>query len=1680
MADINSINVIRDRSVRLFTFLRQLAEMRAKAIRTVDKYDQVIWLSNIPRDNRHCDCVAWTLESGTLKDCWLWVKKPIIQSAPPLSTELSRWVLPSELRLFSKESPDISNEIVGESEIAINAEIKEERKRIFLKDYPAIQSKWEAYLEKDWKPWAEKMRILSAVQQVYSSLFAMYQRQQRMGEAYEVVLGLGLLFWHPDGQQEIKRHLIVAQTEISFNPTNGEIAIGPSPSGVSIALEQDMIEPQFQPDVNEIKVIEAQMDELGSAIWANGAIHSILKTWVNSLPDSQGYDEALNPPAEITERPRVVFAPAIILRKRSERSLIRCFQDICSQLESGGLVAAGIEQFVRDPDIDVPQELIACDVPLDDWDTYFPLPANEEQKRIAELIRTKNGVLVQGPPGTGKSQTIANLICHLLATGKKVLVTSHAARALTVLKNKIPEEVRQLCILNLANDKQELEGSVRGITAKHQSWKNSESIKFIKELSTKIDTTRRDSAHILAELRAIREKETYRHSNIAGSTYSGSLMDIAKRINDEELQFNWISSNVQENADMPLSNHEASKLISLLRGIDKRWELELELAIADPQIISRPGKFDELVNSEKLVEEKFYAFARLIERPEYDVFRSVSSENRIVFINAMRNLCREHENRMAADEVWIGEVSKLVIKGRAHIGIEILERSEQHLIQLDELVEDVKNVSVTGIETRDNNEVKVHAQALLNHLAQGGKLGFWILRPSVVKDALYLIKEMKVNGRPCDSITSLSSLVRWITAMEHLKKLQQYWCVWTTPMDESRPMDIRRTEFRNNCTLLKQCLRIEEKYQCAVEASKRIVGLRAPKWHDINDLTQLADMAEIVKLEEELVHIKQEIENNIQIIQVKENDSKRQHGINQDLIEALKSRNIEQYSKAYNELCNLAEIGAKIAERESYIKRLEEVMAIECRELIADFINPIWDDRLKNFEQAWYWKKINIWLKRMSDPDEEKRLRLLLEKKNREHQADLALLAAEKAWQHCLSRLTQNESQHLRSWEMSVGAYGKGTGPHANRHLRDAQAAMDKCRGAIPAWVMPIYRVAETISMKPEIFDVVIVDEASQSGAEALFLQYIAKQVVVVGDEKQISPSSFLDQNVVELLRQRLIADIPHSESLSPKFSFFDQAFIRYESRIQLREHFRCMPEIIQFSNNLCYSQNPLIPLKQFGSGRLSPTIKTVYIKDGYQKGASSKALNNPEAMAIADAIEKCCKDERYKEKTMGVISLLGDNQAKLILQMLTERLSAKEITDHDITCGDAYAFQGDERDVMFLSMVSAPSDRRRVATIAGATAERRFNVAASRAKEQMWLFHSFTLSEVSPRCLRHALLKYCLDPVITDLSSRDLDLAKLQRESSHDRFSVPDPFDSWFEVDVYLHIKARGYRVIPQYSIAGYKIDLMVMGMKGCLAVECDGDEWHGPDKYDEDMSRQRQMERSGCIFWRIRGGIFYRNPCEALEDLWDTLESMKIFPKADKVSPMEQPKESEERNPNGSHYDVVKNDNEILEEDYDNTDDHSDEDIGELQEVQVNGLTHGNNLRPLISDGLIDTKKRPEQIELSGMKAPSVSPRSETGKPKPVPPQPMPIAIKPSGTLSIERNKCSNVPVTPDCLSFLQKKNMKFADYRTQKGTLWIVGGPELEMTISELGRMGFRFKYAPDGYHKLGNKPAWFLTK
>ena len=164
------------------------------------------------------------------------------------------------------------------------------------------------------------------------------------------------------------------------------------------------------------------------------------------------------------------------------------------------------------------------------------------------------------------------------------------------------------------------------------------------------------------------------------------------------------------------------------------------------------------------------------------------------------------------------------------------------------------------------------------------------------------------------------------------------------------------------------------------------------------------------------------------------------------------------------------------------------------------------------------------------------------------------------------------------------------------------------------------------------------------------------------------------------------------------------------------------------------------------------------------------------------------------------------------------------------------------------------------------------------------------TLSDLRPHCLRHQLLKYCSDPHVVTPDVGGLDVSELERvarQADRQRVRPPIRFGSWFEVDVFLRIARRRYRVIPQFEVAGYRIDLVVQGMEGSLAVECDGDAWHGADRYDADAARQRDLERCGWTFWRVRESVFRLDPDEALTNLWETLKAQRILPTAAEEAP-------------------------------------------------------------------------------------------------------------------------------------------------------------------------------------------------
>jgi hypothetical protein len=242
----------RDRAVRLFTYLKELTELRSSTIRTLESYDKVIWLADLPR-YRVCYSAAWfgaraeeQVDERTQK--WIEVPKPPpFRLAPTPPQLLIRWLDETQISDSSLDFPELREAIDMTSqedesppeEGAIDDRAPETQG--LLKDHPEVQQRWERYIDEEWMQWAEDDRQRRAMHAIYADLFGLYQLQQRLGEQFEVVLGLGLLSWKTSNGQVVRRHLLTAQTSIEFTPVNGTISVGPAGEGARLLLEQDML-----------------------------------------------------------------------------------------------------------------------------------------------------------------------------------------------------------------------------------------------------------------------------------------------------------------------------------------------------------------------------------------------------------------------------------------------------------------------------------------------------------------------------------------------------------------------------------------------------------------------------------------------------------------------------------------------------------------------------------------------------------------------------------------------------------------------------------------------------------------------------------------------------------------------------------------------------------------------------------------------------------------------------------------------------------------------------------------------------------------------------------------------------------------------------------------------------------------------------------------------------------------------------------------------------------------------------------------------------------------------------------------------------------------------------------------------------------------------------------------------
>lgn len=1455
--------------------MREIVRGSYKPVRDWQKYPEVLWLSGLPDDKlqRNPDGDRTLLK----------VAHRPLRPAPALPEVLAGWVDPEAAATATSEAPPLAESGPGQGwQEDENGELFEvsEIRREDAHDVLRVYTRW---LDA-WRKWSQKERLDRPHRELYQQLYRMATRIQQDGEEYETVLGVGFLtIGAVRPSARIARHILTAPLILTVNSTNMSISVSLAPGDPARLEDSEFLDTDQGYSTRLLSSLRDRVDAEGFHPLSRDS-QDVLGDWSErafgterAVAFHRGWGRPPGDPA--LPVPTLGFAPAIILRQRGQGALVNFYDGIANRLaQPGAMAPLGLAQLLYRLEADERKVWGTAggrDVPpVLGPDPLFPLLSNEAQREVLRRLQTDTGVVVQGPPGTGKTHTIANLVCALLADGKRVLVTSEKGQALKVLRQQLPPELRSLCVLQgdrRQDGSDDLEQSVRALSqlsATQSTERLDVKIKSHEALRSNLSVTR---ARLRDELRAIREAEWYEHLDVAPG-YEGRLAEIVENVAAGAPKYDWMPALPASAPTEPsLNQDDAQRLLGLVSRHGAGVLDEYAARCPDPADFVAPVLFEEAVNA-------LDTAVRACAESASDPLALALADQGTELITTLVGLLDEAEHALQSEGLpgdpaaWPPEewTTRALQDGMAGRRQQLWEAVRQASVRAENVQRVLQHMPFAALDVPDvalaeESRLIAAGKDLEQYLRNGGKLRKLAPKP-VQKEANALLRDCRVDGRLPSTADEISAVVAHLAARQCVRQLNERWqsvgvlaAEGTTEVALSELLDrvptLRAVDgFTRSVRTLHDVL-----LKARIKATVRT----AQQWDDVRTSANGA---------EQLLRVR-EAEQRLRSIaeQLPRPDPRGVVELT-EVHRAVAARDPQAYTSAIDSLTEAFHREADRREARKLLDRLSEDHPELARRFAESPTEAAWEARLVNLDGAWAWRRARTFQDTMLTPGREARLEGELTTVDAQLRKVVTQLAASRALYHCLDRMTAGQKQALSAYASAMSNAGKGMTKLGRRHLKNARSAMREARAAVPAWVMPIKQVAEMIDPEPDAFDVVIVDEASQVGLDGLMLLWLAPRIIVVGDDKQCVP--FYTGGKHERFDELLDSLLPHltdwqRDGLSPKSNLYALLSARFTETIRLTEHFRCMPEIIKWSSSQFYPDNELVPLRQYGADRLRP-LEVVHVHEGHCEGRGDTLVNRPEAERIVATLQELAESDAYAKRSFGVIVLRSGHQTRLLENLIDTRIDPAIRERHNIRVGTAEQFQGDERHVILLSLV-VDAGHTRALTSQGDG--RRFNVAASRARDQMWLFTSVTPDQLRSRDLRHSLLTYMQAP------------PELQGTSPSLSAVSPDepckPFESLFEQRVFRRIKERGYHVVPQWKVSGKRIDLVVVGEAGRLAVECDGSPYHSNlDDIREDYERERELRRSGWEFWRVRSSEFALSPEDSLAPLWKRLDDLGIRP--------------------------------------------------------------------------------------------------------------------------------------------------------------------------------------------------------
>lgn len=1335
----------------------------------------------------------------------------------------------------------------------------------------------------------EKLKKFKKNKEVYSKLYRAYN-DIKNDSNLEIVLSVGFVQYsklnNNGNLSKTNQHLFHFPLSLDID-SNNVVKISFSdlenPYADFFFLNNTPIEKEVLSNI--IDRFEERVTELGYEYIYENDFKELISKSIQKISSNSEFEDSIYRPESDHFREdyfKISYSPAINIKQRKPRFFEKLTDSIIKYSDENKVEAKLFNLLVRNPEssgnnsytkpnyfndelFETYKDKAKSLNGEEDFSVFFPLPFNKEQKQIYENYLKNRLTVVTGPPGTGKSHTIVNILCSLLAQGKRVLVTAQTDKALESLLDKIPETFDDLIFtkiqLETNQNRFSLEKSIGNISKILTD-------NFYLNVESKIDeldNLKAEYIKLKSEIIQALEKE-YTQIRINDSFNGLRAYQIVEKFESKNSdEWNWIQDE--------LTNDEISNFELIRQEILKYKELsDTKIRYINSLNIDISTVLNELENFD------FKNFLSLQENYNKQL-------NHLGLTEHSKDKVLKIKLEKVIDIASEFSTSDIVLKN-----IKELEQLQKHINTCISQENLTANKTFSDL-TLNGTKYLLDIETYLS-FAENGKAGILTrLANSNFKQVSYL-EHFTINSKKCNNkteILQLKSLIEnLIVINNNFNLLNQNGYLFS---------------FDDNSNLLEKCKVLNDVLK-KVEINKNVVSkiqfdsdfINLSEYCQINlfnidELSRKAillkdDFEKLQNLNSKLTEQKQMLQNIDSIIE--------QSTIKEILSDFLPVNKIDDVQKFEQLKSKFLEIGKQIEIEQTFFnlkKYLKNLLPNT-----FDSLNnvPIHYISKENFEYAF----ANEFIKQNEFIDLQKCKEELsfINKKIFQVKCDILFDLAKSNFKN------KFEKDEVDAFINLLEAYKYNLSQSVRKIRNQTQYQILTRKNSIDiskrlsCWVMKFNDVLNSVGNEPEIFDCIIVDEASQLDFNSLILSYYAENMIIVGDDKQTSPSSLTgaDGNDFESIKNKhlkfLGANALHIKSDNSLFML--SKMVAGTSNLTLREHFRCVPEIIEFSKREFYD-NSLRPLKQINSNRLNPK-ETFFVKDAF---AEDKIVHK-EVQEIKKFLQRILNDDQYANKSIGVVSLGTVNHTenlKDIKEDLANEFGKEKIDKHKLIIEDSPKFQGDERDVMIVSLgvaldfqkLKENQNAKPRAIISSQDEFKKINVALSRAKEQMILFHSVKSEHLQSNDFRNRILTFFNDEVkpIQPLQIDDYNIERF-------RHNVPEPFDSWFEYDITKSLIEKGYSYIqPQYNVKeaelfynhklgkqvyiNFKIDLVVHNNGKMIAIECDGDPFHSlPEDVAYDIERQEFLERVGWKVYRVLYSAFKRSPQEEIEKIIDFIE--------------------------------------------------------------------------------------------------------------------------------------------------------------------------------------------------------------